>query len=98
MLNIKQSIILCLQSSLFGEPSLGAWIRRINADVHHLWHVHAPVADDSEPLLIPIRIGNKVDSNVNAQRTRKFERLEIATKRNTLAVLSQTLLVNRLEA
>src|SRR5262249_906562 len=85
MLNIEQPIIACLQSSLLSKPGLGARIRRIDADVHDLWHLHAPIANDSEPLVIPIRICNKVDGHVKAQRTSKFERLEIATKRNALA-------------
>ena len=64
MLNIEQSIIACLQPSLLSKPGLGAGIGRIDADVHYLRHVHAPIANDPEPLLIPVRIRNKVDGYV----------------------------------
>src|SRR5262245_5971048 len=98
MLDVEQAIIPRLQPALLGDPGLGARIGRVDADIHHLRHVHAPVAHDAEAILVPVRIGDDVDRDVDAQRARKFQRLEIAPERDTLAVLAQALLVDRLDA
>src|ERR1700730_1611235 len=83
---------------LSAEPGLSARIGRVDADIHDLGHIHAPVAHDAEALLIPIRIGDDVDGDADAERTGELKRLEILAERNALAKFLQAVFVNGLDA
>ena len=72
-------------------------IRRVDADVHHFRHVHAPVAHHAEAFLVPVRIGDDVDGNIYAQRAGELQSLEIATQRDAFAELAQAVLIDRLD-
>src|SRR5262245_8600326 len=98
MLDIEQAIIASLQPALFGEPGLRARIGRIDADVHHLRYIHAPIAHDSESILIPVRVGDDIDCHIDAQRAGELQRLEVAPKRDAFAELAQAILIECLNA
>src|SRR5262249_2209237 len=90
--------IACVQSVLPGEPGLGARIGRVDAQVHHLRHVQAPVTHDTKPLLVPVRLRDDVDRHSDLERASELQRLEIASKRNAFAKLSQAIPCNCCEA
>src|SRR5207244_5180185 len=82
----------------FGDPAFSPGIGCVDADVHDFGEVDAPFADDPEALVVPVRIGDQIDCDHDPERAGIFERLEIATERDPLAMLAQSLFVDRLEA
>src|SRR5262249_31447907 len=94
----KQPVVACRKTPLFGEPAFSAGIRRVDADVHDLRHVQAPIPDRGKALLVPIRIGNDVDRHVDTQRAGELDGLEISTQGDALAELAQAVGVDRPKA
>src|SRR6185312_17512101 len=85
------------EAAFLAEPAFGSRIGRVDADVDDLGLLDAPVAHGSEPLMVPIRVGDQVDGDADAERAGEFERLEIAAERYPLAVFGKPLVVERLE-
>src|SRR5262249_57199438 len=73
-------------------------IRGVHRDVHHLGDLAAPLAHDAEALAVPARIGNDVDGDVDVDRARELEGLEVLGEAHPLAELAEALLVDRLDA
>src|SRR5262249_38725622 len=67
-------------------------------DVHHLGDLAAPLAHQAEALAVPARVGDDVDGDVDVDRARELERLEVPGEAHPLAELAQALLVDRLDA
>ena len=88
VLDVEQPIVARRQAARLGEPALGARIGRVDADVDDLGQLEAPFAHDAEALLVPVGVGDDVDRDVDAERAREFERLEVAAERNALAELA----------
>ena len=98
MLNVKESIIAALNGAGFRQPRFGAWIRRINADIHDFRNFQTPLTNNLEPLFVPVRIGDQVDGDGNAKRTGKLQGLKILSQRNAFAMLEQSLFVDGLDS
>ena len=55
VLDVEEPIVARGQPARFGEPALGARIGRIHADVDDLGDFEAPLADDLELAVVPVR-------------------------------------------
>src|SRR6266496_2980489 len=86
VLDVKEAVIASLNFSGFGLPALGAGVRGIDTDIHHLGNLQAPLADYFEALTVPSRIGNEVDRDRNAERSCELQRFKILTESDALAM------------
>src|SRR6516165_11693810 len=97
MLDVEQAVVARREPPFVGDPALGPRIGGIDADIDDVRHFQTPLADDPKPLMVPVRVGNQVDRDINAERAGEFDRFEIAVDRDALAEFAQPLLVDRLE-
>src|SRR5260370_31826697 len=98
MLDIEQAVVAGLQPAAVGNPTLGPGVGGVDADIDDGGHLQAPFAHDPEALMVPIRVGDQVDRDIDAERAGEFDCLEIAAERDAFAVFPKPLFVNRLEA
>jgi hypothetical protein len=87
VLDVEQPVVTRAKAPLLRQPTLRAGIGRVNADIDDFWHLHAPLANGCETLLIPVRISDDVDSNLNAERAGELQRLKVLADRDPLAEL-----------
>src|SRR5262249_49291569 len=98
VLDVEQAVIATGEAAPLRVPGLGAGIRRVDADVHHLGDLGAPLAHDAEALPVPAGVGDDVDGDVDADGARELERLEVLREADALAELPEAILVDRLDA
>ena len=67
VLYIEKAVVARREIARLGHPDFGAWIGRVDSDVHNFRHAHGPVANRVEVALVPARIGDDVDGSVNVQ-------------------------------
>src|SRR5262249_28868473 len=85
-------------SPALADPALGPGIGSIDTDIDDLRQFERPFSQYAEALVVPLGIGDQIDQDVDAERARKFNRLEIATETDPLAELLQYLRLSRLDA
>src|SRR5262245_59694739 len=98
MLDVEEAVVTRGEPARLGQPRLGPRIRGVHGDVHHLGDLAAPLAHHAEALAVPARIGDDVDRDVDVDRARELERLEVLGEAHPLAELAQAFLVDRLDA
>src|SRR6188508_3723085 len=76
MLNVKEAVIPSVELAGFREPTLGAGVWSIDADIDDLRDFQTPLPDDFESLPVPIRIGDEIDGDSDSHGSSEFERLE----------------------
>src|SRR5262249_49908753 len=97
VLDDEQAIIAGLQPAPVGDPALGPRIGSVDADIDDIRHIETPIANDLEALMVPIRVGDQVYRDVDAERAGKFDGFEIAAERDAFAEFPKPLLVDRFE-
>jgi hypothetical protein len=98
VLDVEEAIVAGLEPAAVGQPALRSRIGRVDADVDDVGELQAPLAHDPEALMVPIRISDQVDRDIDAERAGELHRLEIAVERHALTEFAQPLFVDRLEA
>src|SRR5712692_10247934 len=98
MLDIEEPVVEGGELTRLCMPGLRTWVRRVDGEMHDFRHAGGPFLDEAKMRLIPVRIGNNVDGDVQAKLTRHLQGLQILIEGDTLAVQSQRLLVQRFEA
>src|SRR5215471_1329258 len=98
MLDVEEAVVARRQPPFVSDPTLGPRIGGIDADIDDVRHFQTPLADDPEPFVVPVRVGDQIDRDIDPERAGEFDRLEIAVDRDALAEFAQPLLVDRLEA
>ncbi len=98
VLDIEQAIVARGERARLGAPDFGAGVGRRHTDVDDLRHFERPIAHDAEARFVPIRIGDQVDRDGEAERARIFERRKIAAEGSALPVFLEAFLVDRLDA
>src|SRR5438128_10353622 len=98
MLDIEEAVVERGELTSLCMPGLRAWIWRVDGEMHDFRHAGGPVLDEAKMRLIPVRIGNNVDGDDQSELARHFQGLHILIESDTLAVQSQRLLVQRLDA
>src|SRR6185312_4210228 len=93
VLNVEEPVIATCQAPGVGRPALGAGIGRVDADIHHLGHVEAPLPHGVEARFVPVGIGDDVDRDIDAERAGEFQRLHITAQRGALAIEAQPLFI-----
>src|ERR1051326_6307719 len=97
VLKIEQPGIAALQAALLGQPAFGPRIGGVDADIDDFRLLQTPIAHDAEALAVPVRIGDQVDCDMDAERAREFQGLEIAAERHALAIFFEPVLIDRFE-
>ena len=79
-------------------PGFRPWVRGVDSEMHDFRHTGSPFLDKAKLPFIPVRIGNKVDGDDQAELPRHFQGLQVLIEGDTLAVQVQGLFVQRLDA
>src|SRR4051812_21114789 len=97
VLDVEKAVVPGLQPALLGQPTFGPRIWRIDAYIDDFRLLEAPLAHDPKALAVPVRVGDQVDRDVDAERASEFERLEIEPERHALAAFLQPVFVDGFE-
>ena len=97
MLHIEEPVVKRGKLTGFSMPGFRAWVRSVDGEMHDFRHTDGPFLDEEKLRFIPVRIGNKVDGNDQAELTRHLQGLQILIEGDALAVQVQCLFVQRLD-
>ena len=98
VLDVEEPVVPRRQLARLGEPRLGARIGRAHRQVDDLGDAQRPLPDHREAALVPVRVGDDVEGNGEAELARDLERLEVLVGSHPLPQQLEPLLVERLHA
>src|SRR5215472_8007229 len=97
MLNVVKPVVAADDASALADPAFRPGIGCVDTDVDDFGQLQPPFADDAEPLAVPFGIGDQIYQDIDPERAREFQCLEIATERDPLAEFLQSLLIDRFD-
>src|SRR5712692_953571 len=98
MLDIEEPVVKRGELTGLCMPGFRTWVRGVDGEMHDFRNTGSPFLDEAKLRFIPVRIGNKVDGDDQAELTRHLQGLQILIEGDTLAVQVQCLFVQRLDA
>lgn len=98
MLDVVEAVVAGPDASSLGVPGLGAGIGGVDADVDDLGDLQTKLAHHLEAFPVPVRIGDNIDRDLDAERSRALQGLEVLAKADTLAVKLEAFFVDGLDA
>src|SRR5712691_402470 len=98
MLDIEEPVVKRGEFTGLCMPGFRTWVRGVDGEMHDFRNIGSPFLDEAKLRCIPVRIGNKVDGDDQAELTCDLQGLQILVEGDALAVQLQCLFVQCLDA